>query len=80
MSDLLTMKQAIQILGITHLEFYRLRDTGQISDGISMGQGKKMYYSKKSIMKCKVNIKNTANISNFNLVLLTLQRISHYEC
>jgi len=76
MSDLLTMKQAIQILGVTHLEFYRLRDTGQISDGVSKGQGKKTYYSKKSILKCEAKIKNKvpSNKNNFDLVLSTLQR------
>lgn len=80
MSDLLTMKQAIRILGVTHLEFYKLRDTGQISDGVSKGQGKKMYYSKKSILKCESKIKNKTplNRTNFDLVLSTLQRTTQY--
>lgn len=80
MSDLLTMKQSIAILGVTHLEFYKLRDSGQIPDGITKGQGEQKYYSKKSIMGYKAKIENKSPLikNNFDLVLLTLQRVSHY--
>jgi len=78
MSDLLTMKQAIKILGVTHLRFYKLRDTGQIPDGVSKTKGAKMYWSKKAILKCKETIKKepSSNRTNFDLVLSTLQRVS----
>jgi len=80
MSDLLTMKQAIQILGVTHLRFYKLRDTGQIPDGVSKGRGARMYWNKAAILECKGKIKKKApsNKTNFDFVLSTLQRTTHH--
>lgn len=80
MSDLLTMKQAIRILGVTHIRFYKLRDTGQIPDGVSKGRGARMYWNKTAILECQGKIKKQApsNKSNFDLVLSTLQRASNY--
>ena len=49
MIDKLTMKEAIDYLGVTQTAFYRLRAEGLISDGIQQRSNTRKVWSKKNL-------------------------------